>query len=35
MIDAVYFQEANPNYIRPRISKSGKRDLTNINKIIF
>ncbi|KAI4176452.1 MAG: hypothetical protein LQ343_000988 [Gyalolechia ehrenbergii] len=35
MIDAVYFQEANPNYTRPRISESGKQDSTDIGGIIF
>ncbi|KAI9695805.1 MAG: hypothetical protein M1836_006071 [Candelina mexicana] len=35
MIDAVYFQEANPNYTRPHINKSGKRDSTDIGGIMF
>ncbi len=35
MIDAVYFQEADPNYTRPRVSESGKRDSTDIGGITF
>lgn len=35
MIDAVYFQEANPSYTKPRISESGKRDSADIDGINF
>lgn len=35
MIDAVYFQEANPNHTGPRISELGERDSTDIGGISF
>jgi hypothetical protein len=35
MIDAVYFQEANPNYTRPRISESGRQGSSDIAGILF
>jgi hypothetical protein len=35
MIDTVCFQEANPNYTRPRISKSGRQGSSDIAGILF
>jgi hypothetical protein len=35
MIDAVYFQEANPNYTGPRISESGRQGSSDTAGIPF
>ena len=35
MIDAVFFDEANPNYVRPRISESAKYESSDFAEIFF
>ena len=35
MIDATFFHQANPNYVRPRISESAKNESSDFAKIFF
>ena len=35
VIDAIFFHEANPNYVRPRISESAKNESSDFAKIFF